>query len=305
MEPTAGFGLLSANCCPQRSLNCHPMTRSPNSMPALLRVTLLVLLALGLSGCKTGWFGNKEEPTETLPVEQMYDKGKLYLDANAYERSAKYFQRLVARFPYGPYSEQAQLELAYVLFRQEKYEDATSAIDRFIRTYPTHPHIDYAYFLKALINFDRSDSILLRITHMEMSARDLAAPIQSYTDFAEVTRRYPNSVYAADARQRLIYLRNLLARHELKVGLYYLKRGAYVSAINRGQYLLETYPQSMYQGDAIALMAKSYESLGQDTLAQDARKLLQANDPTHPYLTGNWPKHKNPLWQLNPFASGQ
>lgn len=305
MEPTAGFGLLSANCCPQRSPNCYPMTRFSGFMPTFLRVTLLVLLAFALSGCS--WFGGgkKKETTETLPVEQMYARGKQYLDNRAYDRSARFFQRLVARFPFGPYSEQAQLELAYVLFKQEKHEDATSAIDRFIRTYPTHPHIDYAYYLKALINFDRTGSMLLRITRMEIAARELTAPTQSYTDFAEVTRRYPNSVYAADARQRLIYLRNLLARHELNIGLYYLKRGAYVSAINRGKYLLETFPQSMYQGDAIALMAKSYEALGQDTLAQDARKMLQANDPNHLYLTGNWPKRKNLLWQLNPFASGQ
>ena len=118
-------------------------------------------------------------------------------------------------------------------------------------------------------------------------------------------KRYPTSRYAADSRQRMIYLRNLLAGHERNVGLYYYQRGAYVSAINRGQYLLETYPQSEHDDDAIALMAASYAELGQETLAQDARKLLEKNYPQHAYLQGDWPKRKNRLWQLNPLAGGQ
>ncbi len=279
------------------------MTRSSG----FLRVSLLLLLVLGLGGCKTigGWFGDKEEPTETLPVEQMYAEGKDSLDGGNYDRSARYFQRLVARFPYGPYSEQAQLELAYVLYKQDKHEDATSAVDRFIRTYPTHRRIDYAYYLKALINFDRSDSLLLRLARMDTSARDLGAPTQSYNDFNEVLKRYPNSAYAADARQRMIYLRNQLAGYERNVGLYYYQRGAYVSALNRAQYLLETYPQSAHDGDAIALMAASYGKLGQEALAQDARKVLAKNYPQHALLHGDWPTRKNRLWQLNPFAGGQ
>jgi outer membrane protein assembly factor BamD len=270
----------------------------------LIRISVLLVMILALGGCKTigGWFGDKEKPTETLPVEEMYRVGKASMEGNNWNRSEQYFQRLVARFPYGPYSEQAQLELAYVLYKQSKNEEATSAVNRFIRTYPTHRHIDYAYYLKALINFDQGRATLLRLANQDMAKRDLGAPTQSLNDFAEVLRRYPNSRYAPDARQRMIYLRNLMARHELQVGLYYLQRDAYVAAANRGKYIIQTYPQSEYDGDALALMASAYSKLGQDELAADSRKVLETNYPQHPYLSGDWPDGQGFFSKLNPFS---
>ena len=271
----------------------------------LVRFSLFLALALSLPGCKTvgGWFGgDKEEKTETLGVEALYAEAKEALNDGNFSRAQLYYTRLIARFPFGPYSEQAQLELAFVQFKLGKPEDATSSIDRFIRTYPRHPHIDYAYYLKAVINFDRNVSILTRLARTDVSARDLNGPIQSFNDFNEVTRRYPNSLYAPDARQRMVYLRNQLARHEMSVGLYYLRRGAYVAAANRGKFLLENYPQSELDGDAVALMAASYTALGQKTLADDARRVLEKNYPQHPYLSGRWPRKKGVWRQLNPFS---
>ena len=270
-----------------------------------LSFSLFLAMALSLPGCKTvgGWFGGgKDEKTETLGVEALYAEAKQAMDRGNYGAAQKDYTRLIARFPFGPYSEQAQLELAYVQYKLGKPEDATSAIDRFIRTYPRNPHIDYAYYLKAVINFDRNVSALTRLARTDVSMRDLNGPTQSFNDFNEVVRRYPNSVYASDARQRMVYLRNQLARRELRVGLYYLRRGAYVASANRGKYLLENYPQSQYDGDAIALMAASYTGLGQKTLADDARRVLRKNYPRHPYLSGNWPKEKGLLRKLNPFS---
>jgi len=268
------------------------------------RFLLILMLTLALGGCQSmgKLFGDREAETETLPVEGMYASAKGSMNSKNYDRAGRYYQRLVSRFPYGAYSEQAQLELAYVQYRQSKTEEATSSIDRFIRTYPTHRHIDYAYYLKGLINFDRSSGLLLRLARQDMSARDLGAPTQSLNDFADVVRRYPNSRYAPDARQRMIYLRNLLAQHELSVGLYYLRKDAYVAAANRGKYLLQTYPQSAFDGDALALMATAYTNLGQEDLAADARKVLEANYPGHPYLTGSrWPDGDGFLSRINPF----
>lgn len=274
-------------------------------LPVLVRYFVILMLATSLIGCQSmgKLFGKKEEATETLPVEEMYATAKAAMEGRNYDRAGRFYQRLVSRFPYGPYSEQALLELAYVQHKQAKTEEATSTINRFIRTYPTHRHIDYAYYLKALINFDRSSSILLRLARQDMSARDLGAPTQSLNDFADVVRRYPNSRYAPDARQRMVYLRNLLAQHELNVGLYYLRRDAYVAAANRGKYLLQTYPQSEYDGDAVALMAASYTALGQDDLAADARRVLELNYPDHDYLRGGrWPKGDGFFTRLNPFV---
>ena len=272
--------------------------------PGFARLTLLLVLVLALPGCKTvgGWFGkHTEEKTETLPVEQLYAEAKKNLSEGDFSDANRYYTRLIARFPFGPYAEQAQLEQAYALYKVGKPEDATSAIDRFIRTYPRHPHIDYAYYLKAVINFDRNVSLFTRLARTDVSARDLNGPSQSYNDFAEVISRYPNSAYAQDSRQRMVYLRNQLARHERNVGLYYYRRGAYVAAANRGRYLLENYPQSEFQGDAIALMAASYTALGQKQLADDAAAVLKLNDPQHPYLAGEWPEKRGVLRRLNPF----
>jgi outer membrane protein assembly factor BamD len=153
-----------------------------------------------------------------------------------------------------------------------------------------------------VINFDRNVTLFTRLARLDVSARDLNGPNQSLEDFNQVIQRYPNSIYAKDARQRMVYLRNQLARHELMVGLYYYERGAWVSAANRASYLVENYPQSEYQGDGVALMAASYDKLGQKQLADDARRVLQLNYPQHPFLSGNWPQRKG-LWrQLNPFA---
>lgn len=271
----------------------------------LFRHFAILALILSLAGCQTigGWFGgDKEKPTETLPVEEMYATGKRAMDGKNYSRAALYFQRLVARFPYGPYSEQAQLELAYVQYKQSRNEEATSTINRFIRTYPTHRHIDYAYYLKALINFDTGRATLMRLVGQDMSTRDLGATTQSLNDFSEVVSRYPNSRYAPDARQRMVYLRNQLARYEIGVGIYYLERDAYVAAANRGKYALQTYPQSEYDGDALALMAASYAALGQEELAADARRVLEQNYPDHPYFSGDWPEGRGFFGKLNPFA---
>ncbi len=261
-------------------------------LSVVTRVFLIVALVAALPGCKT-WgklFGDKEEETETLPVEALYAEADSAMDARNYTRATRYYQRLVSRFPYGVYSEQAQLELAYVQYKDGNSEEATSSIERFIRTYPTHRHIDYAYYLKALINFDRNSSNLLRLVRQDMADRDLGGATQSLNDFSDVISRYPNSRYAPDARQRMIYLRNLLARHEINVGFYYLRRDAYVAAANRGKYILQTYPQSEYEGDALALMARAYSALGQETLAADAQRVLDQNYPNHESKTdSNWP----------------
>src|SRR5688572_25984697 len=272
--------------------------------PAFIRVFLLVVLVAALPGCKT-WnkmFGEeKEAETETLPVEELYRVADLSKDNRNWSRATTYYQRLVSRFPYGVYSEHSQLELAYVLYKDGKTEEATSAVERFIRTYPTHRHIDYAYYLKALINFDHNSASLLRLLRQDMANRDLGGPTQALSDFNDVIRRYPNSRYAPDARQRMIYLRNLLARHEINVGFYYLRKEAYVAAINRAKYILQTFPQSEYEGDALALMVKSYEALGQQALADDARRVLDLNYPEHPSKTSpQWPG-EGFFDKLNPF----
>lgn len=260
---------------------------------------LLMLVGL-LAGC--GKWLQREDPLETLPVEEMYAGGKEALKVGNLGRATRYYQRLIARFPYGRYTEQAQLELAYAQHRNKQPEDALSTINRFIRTYPAHDKVAYAFYLKAVINFERGNSALDRLVGLDATQRDQAFNVQSFNDFAEVIRRFPDTRYAADARQRMVYLRNRLARHEINVAQYYLRREAWVAALKRGQYLIEVYPQSRYQADALAIMAESYRKLGQEALADDALRVLKANDPQHPYLNGGWPREGGWWRKLVPFG---
>ncbi len=212
------------------------------------RLLAILFLLASLSACQTtkeffGMDGSKKQPeTETLELEPLYALGVKELEDQNYDQAERTFTRLVARFTYGELSEKAQINLAYTQYKLAKPEEATSTISRFIKTYPINPNIDYAYYLKALINFDRENRWLAKIARLDTSARDLGAAQQSYNDFNDVVRRFPTSKYAEESRQRMIYLRNRLAQHDLTVGMYYYERDAYVSAVGRAKYVLETYP---------------------------------------------------------------
>lgn len=275
--------------------------RSVTSSRLARGLILVVLAALVATGCSRG--NTRDDENEGVPVSELYDKGHQSMRRGNWNNAANTFRRLVAQYPYGPYTEQALIETAYAQYKMGNNEEAVSAIDRFIRTYPTHRHIPYMYYLRGLTNANRDTVFLQRVWSLDSSRRDLAAPNQAYADFNTVTERYPNSRYAADARQRMVSLRNMFARHEIETGLYYLRRGANVAAAQRATYLLETYPQSEYQNDAVALLAAAYDGLGNETLAADARRVLQQNEPGHPFLSGNWPNEPWKIRRLNPFAT--
>lgn len=269
---------------------------------ALLRTLALSVLLGLLAGCS---LFQRDDPLETLPVEQMYASAKESLVGGNLSRAARYYQRLIARFPYGDFTEQSMLELSYAQYRANKHEEALSSINRFIKTYPAHAKIAYAYYLKALINFERDTGLLDRFAGIDSTMRDMSNSKQSFDDFAEVIRRFPGTSYAVDARQRMVYLRNRLAQYEISVAKYYLRRAAYVAAAQRGKYVLEVYPQSEYQGDALAVLSESYTQLGQKELATDARRVLELNNPRHPYLSGDWPNERSWLRKLWPFGDKQ
>lgn len=270
--------------------------------PASLRIAgLMLLVAVTGTGC--GKIFKKDKDTvEGQPVEEIYDKAHASMRNSNWAQAELNFRKLIAQYPYGPYTEQALMETAYAQYKSGKMEDAVSTIDRFLRTYPTQRNVPYMYYLRGLANSQRDTEFLQKAWKLDASRRDLATPQQAYSDFNLLTERYPNSRYAADARQRMVALRNLFARHDLDTALYYLRRDAWVAAAARGKYLLETYPQSEYQNDAVAVLAEAYTQLGNETLAADARRVLEKNDPQHPWLTGNWPDYPWAVRKLNPFA---
>jgi outer membrane protein assembly factor BamD len=224
-----------------------------------------------------------------------------------YSAAEKAFQRLIARFPSGPFNEQAQLELAYAQYKNNKPDDAYSTINRFIKTNPLNPHVDYAYYLRGLINFDRTTGIIERAFSSEalgaQTRRDQGYNLKAFDDFSELSRRFPDSAYAADARQRMIYLRNVLAQFEINVARFYLRTKAYVASADRAQYVIEHYQESPQAGDALAILCRSYLYMDQKQLADQARKVLALNYPNHPYLKDpNWPHSPSVLRKMIPFS---
>jgi outer membrane protein assembly factor BamD len=265
--------------------------------------TLLVLALLAATGCSSlrGIFKD-DTANEGQPVEELYERGHRSMTNGNWSSAEQTFKRLVAQYPYGPYTEQALIETAYAQYKAGKHEDAVSSIDRFLRTYPTHREIAYLYYLRGLVNSSRDTVFLQRVWRLDPARRDLATPMQAYNDFSIVAERFGNSRYAEDARARMAALRDMFARHEVDTALYYLRRGANVAAATRARYVLDTYPQSAHQDDAIATLAAAYTALGNEALAAGARAQLQQTAPNHPYLRGDWPDYPSQLRRLNPFA---
>jgi outer membrane protein assembly factor BamD len=278
------------------------------SLPAFLRPTLLLILilAFGSSGCARlkGVFKDKEA-NEGVPVAELYEKGQRAVRNGNYDSAVQSYKRLIAQYPYGPYTEQALIETAYAQYKMGTNEDAISSIDRFLRTYPTHPNAAYLYYLRGLVNSSRDTVLLQRVWKLDASRRDLATPQQAFSDFKIVTERYPNSRYSGDASKRINELRDLFARHEIETALYYLRRSAWVAAVERVKYMRDTYPGSKFENDGIAIIGEAYTRLGNTALAETARQQLQQKAPQHPWLASDskWPDYPSNFRKLNPLAS--
>jgi outer membrane protein assembly factor BamD len=236
---------------------------------------LIVMLAVGLSGC--GIIGKEFDETEGWTAAELYNKAAQELDAANYKRSIELYQKLETRYPFGRYAMQGQLDIAYAHYRAEEPEQALAAADRFIKLYPQNPFVDYAYYLKGIVNYNRSVGFIDRLIPTDQSQRDPGSALDAFEDFAELVRRFPDSRYAADARQRMLYLRSNLAKNEVHVARYYMRRGAYVAAANRAQYVVERFQRTSAVEEALEIMIDAYERLGKDQLATDARRVLELN----------------------------
>jgi outer membrane protein assembly factor BamD len=277
-------------------------------LPVSQVLKLLVVLALAFTMSACSLFRHRRDSIDTMPLPKLYDTAHASLENSDYSAATKAYQRLIARFPSGDYNEQAQLDLAYSQYKDNQPDDALSTVNRFIKTFPTHKHVDYAYYLRGLINFDRTAGVIERYLHREsaQTRRDQAYNLQAFDDFSELSRRFPDSAYTADARQRMIYLRNVLAQYEINVAEYYLRHKSYVASADRAQYVIEHYQQAPQTGDALAILTRSYIALDQKALADQSRQVLALNYPNHPYLTdAKWPHPPSTLRKMVPFSGHQ
>ena len=256
-----------------------------------MRYITVILLSLALvTGC------SKDEVEDDLEATELayYTSAQGSLRAGNYAGAIQKLQLLESRFPFGRYAEQAQLEIVFAYYKSVQPEAARSAADRFIRLHPAHPNVDYAYYLKGMVSYEQDKNFLSSIIPMDPSTRDPGAARESFQDFSQLISRYPNSEYAPDAQKRMKYLRNLLATADIHVARYYIKRGAYVAAANRGRYVFENFQGSVAVPDALAIMVEAYQLLEMNDLAEQALLVLNTNYPEHKSLDnqGNFKKNK-------------
>ena len=227
-------------------------------------------------------WGEELDPTRDWSARRLYDTAKGHLDRGAYQEAIEYYEKLDVRYPFGPLAMQGQLDLVYAYYKSDQPASALAAADRFIKLHPRHPNVDYAYYLKGLIRFVAGSSILDRFVARDLLEHDASAALQAFRAFEELTRRFPESRYADDSRQRMLHLKNLLAMHEIHAARYYMTRGAWLAAANRARYVVENYHQrTPAVSDALAIMAIAYREMGLDELSADAAHVLELNYPDY------------------------
>jgi len=230
------------------------------------------------------------DPTADWSKERLYDEAVRSMEAAEFEQAIDYFETLEARYPFGPLALQAQLRIAYSYYKYGEDESAIAACDRFIKLHPTSEAVAYAYYLRGLIRYQQGSSVFDRFFPRDMAQRDQHALRQAFSDFKTVVQEHPDSEYAPDARKRLVYLRNQMARHEYEVAEFYMGYSAYTAAVNRVDYLLEHYDGAPIIPDALALQARGYEALGMQDMAADTRRILRRNWPEHESLAQEQPR---------------
>jgi len=250
-----------------------------------MKYVLILLFGLTLYGCSS----NEELPDISADAgeQQIYDEAEGYLHSDNYDLAVKSLELLESRYPFGKYAEQAQLELIYAHYNAYEHEAAVEAADRFIRLHPQHPNVDYAYYMKGLSAYTGNEDIFARFLPTDPTQRDTSQAKEAFAQFAQLLSKYPDSPYAADAEARMVYLRNLLARHEIDVANYYLRRGAYLAATNRGRYVVESFEKTPAVADGLAIMAQGYILLGLNDLAKRSIEVLALNYPDYPALDKN------------------
>lgn len=259
------------------------------------RYAAAMLVVLGLSACATP---DTYDETRGWTVEKLYSEARSELSSGNYTRAEKLYETLQARYPYGRYAQQAEMDLAYGYYKDHEPEQALAACDRFIKMHPAHPNLDYIYYLKGLVYMNSDDSWLAKYGGQDMSERDPKASGQAFQAFREVVTRYPNSKYAPDALKKMNMLVDAIGGYQMHVARYYMRRGAYIAAVNRAQDVIREYSNTVYVEEALAIMVEGYKQLGMTKMSDDARRVLALNYPKSAYLTTPWQVSEMPWWKF-------
>jgi outer membrane protein assembly factor BamD len=240
-----------------------------------MKRSLAILALLLASGCAS----TQLDETRDWSPERIYSAAREELEDKNYQKAITYYEKLESRYPYGRYAQMAQIESAYVYWKDNENAQALAACERFLKMHPNHPNADYAYYLKGRINFNEDTGILGYLTVKDLTERDPQAAQDAFDAFRELVTRFPQSRYVPDAQARMSYLVNSLASAEVNVAEYYLRRGAYVAAINRAQFALTNYPRTPAIERALTVLVKAYDQMGMTQLRDDSNRMLAANFP--------------------------
>jgi outer membrane protein assembly factor BamD len=266
---------------------------SSAKLSVVSRLTVLAV-ALVVGACSS----TPEDKTATWSPNKIYSEAKSELDAGGYDKAVLLFEKLEGRAAGTPLAQQAQLEKAYAHFKASEQAQAVSTIERFMKLHPASPALDYAMYLKGVVNFNDNLGLFSFVTKQDLSERDQKAAKESFESFKELATRFPDSRYTPDARQRMTYIVNSLAQYEVHVARYYFARGAYVAAINRAQLALNDYQDVPALEEALYILVRSYDALGMAQLRDDSKRVMEKNFPNSSYLTQGFKANQDPWWKV-------
>lgn len=255
----------------------------PSGGLSAVRSSVAILALLLTAACAL----DATDETKNWSPDRLYGAAQEELQSKNYQKAIGYYEKLESRYPYGRYAQMAQIETAYAYWKDGEPAQALAAVDRYIKLHPESANIDYAYYLKGRINFNEDMGLIGYIAPKDMTERDPKAAQEAFDAFKELVTRYPDSKYAPDARLRMNYLVNSLASAEVNVAEYYLRRGAYVAAVNRAQYALINYPKAPAVERALKVLAQSYDAMGLAVLRDDTLRTLSANYPGTKVVLGS------------------
>ncbi|MDM7456156.1 MAG: outer membrane protein assembly factor BamD [Tepidimonas sp.] len=273
-------------------MKTHRLSADRPHTPTLSAIAVGIAL---LAGCASG---PDKDVTAGWSPNKLYAEAMDERAAGNYDKAIQYFEKLEGRAAGTPLAQQAQLEKAYAHYKNGEQAQAIATLERFIKLHPASPALDYALYLKGLVNFNDSLGLFGFISQQDLSERDQKAAKESFEAFKELVERFPDSRYAPDARQRMTYIVNSLAQSEVHIARYYYRRGAYVAAINRAQAALQDFPNAPAAEEALYILMKSYEALDMPDQARDARRVLEANFPASAFLTQGFRRDSGPWWKL-------
>jgi outer membrane protein assembly factor BamD len=240
---------------------------------------------VSVSGCSSSDSQEEKAVLANMGAQQLYDRAKQSMEVGNFSAAAQTLSALDSRYPFGPLSHQVQLDLIYSYYKSGKTSETLATIDRFVRLNPNHTDVDYAYYMRGLTNMETDSNLFQELMNIDRTDRDPSQSREAFEDFRRLIQQYPDSKYAADAKKRMLHIKDRLARYEIAIARFYMRRQAYVAAANRGRYVIEHFPDTTQVQQALEIMVSSYEQLGLNDLKDNAMKTLKLNFPSSDFIS--------------------